>query len=188
VQVTDTLHPSARALNGHGDSVAADIIWVSLDTGIIVVVDSATGATRGAAVGTGRLQASVGLLRSTPLNVTVLSHLDSMLAIGSTRDTVVVSEPDSTSDSLQVQLFASPSPAASRRVVFSATTFPASGPLVTFVPNDSILTNSTGVAATRLQLVPGGSLPDSVLVTATTKRPDGTPLANGVAFVVEFRP
>src|SRR6266850_5061615 len=42
----DTLVPTARALNGRGDSVAADIIWVSLDTAVLTVLDSTTGETR----------------------------------------------------------------------------------------------------------------------------------------------
>jgi hypothetical protein len=188
VEVTDTLHPSARALNGHGDSVAADIVWVSLDTAIIVVLDSATGATRGDSVATGRLQASVGLLHSLPLNVTVLAHLDSARAFGSTRDTFTVSLGDTLSDSLRLQLFATPTPASSRRVVFSATLFPANGPMITFVPNDTILSNGSGVAATRLKLVPGSALPESVWVTTSVKRPDGTPIDSSVTFVVEFRP
>lgn len=188
VEVTDTLRPSARALNGHGDSVAADIFWFSLDTAVIVVLDSTTGATLGKTVGTGRLQASVGALRSNPLSVAVLTRLDSVQAIGAMPDTVTLSEPDSLSDSLQVQLFATPTVASSRRVIFSAITFPASGPLVTFAPNDSVLSNSTGVAVTRLKLLPGSSLPDSVVVTTTVQRPDGTPLSNSVRFVVYYRP
>lgn len=70
VAVGDTLFPSGRALNGRGDSVAADIRWSALDTAIIEV-DSVTGATVGKAVGTGRLQARIETLRSNPLPVTV---------------------------------------------------------------------------------------------------------------------
>ncbi len=188
VEVTDTLRPIAHALNGHGDSVAADIFWVSLDTAVIAVVDSTTGETLGKTVGTGRLQASVGLLRSNPLSVAVITHLDSLQALGAPRDTIIVSAPDSLSDSLQVQLFATPAIASSRRVIFSAVTFPASGPLVTFVPNDSVLSNSAGVATAQLRLSAGGALPDSVIVTARVQRPDGTPLPGAATFVVEFQP
>lgn len=66
-----TILPLGRALNGRGDSVAAEIFWSSLDTAIITVSDSATGATFGKAVGTGRLQARVGALRSNPQSVIV---------------------------------------------------------------------------------------------------------------------
>lgn len=71
IDVGDTLRPSARALNGRGDSVAAQIFWASLDTAIIVVVDSTDGRTYGRAPGTGRLQARTGALRSNPQGVIV---------------------------------------------------------------------------------------------------------------------
>lgn len=70
VAVGDTLFPSARALNGRGDSVAADIRWAALDTAIIGV-DSLSGATVGKTAGTGRLQARVETLRSNPQPVIV---------------------------------------------------------------------------------------------------------------------
>ncbi|MDP3910664.1 MAG: hypothetical protein Q8Q14_09760 [Gemmatimonadales bacterium] len=70
VAVGDTLYPSARALDGRGDSVAAEIRWSALDTAIIAV-DSTTGATVGKVAGTGRLQARVASLRSNPQSVLV---------------------------------------------------------------------------------------------------------------------
>lgn len=71
ISIGDTLQPTARALNGRGDSVAADIVWNSLDTAIIAVLDSATGRAFGKAAGTGRLQARTGALRSNPQSVIV---------------------------------------------------------------------------------------------------------------------
>lgn len=185
VEVTDIVRPTARALNGVGDSVAAQVYWSSLDT-IIAVLDSTTGVSLAQAVGSGRLQARVGALRSEPQAVVILTKLDSLVVNGPTRDTV--SLVDSLSASLQVQAFAAPVAPANRRVVYAATTFPASGPVVTFVPNDSVLTSSTGVASTRLRLL-AGAIPDSVVVTATMRRPDGTAIPGSpVTFVVEFGP
>lgn len=71
IDVGDTLHPSARALNGRGDSVQAEIFWSSLDTAIIAVIDSTDGRTLGKVAGTGRLQARTGPLRSNPQSVIV---------------------------------------------------------------------------------------------------------------------
>jgi hypothetical protein len=71
IRVADTIYALGRALNGRGDSVAAEIIWSSLDPAILVVADSTTGKTYGKAVGTGRLQARVGALRSNPQSVIV---------------------------------------------------------------------------------------------------------------------
>lgn len=188
VEIGDTLVPSARALNGHGDSVTADIFWVALDTAFITVLDTTTGATRGDSLGTGRLQARVDLLRSNPVPVTVITRLDSAQTIEPTRDTVTISQPDSLSDSLRVQVFATPTIPSQRRVIFTATTFPATGPIVTFVPRDTVLTNSSGVAVTQVKVSLSGPIPDSVVVTATVKRPDGTPISSSGTFVVEFRP
>ena len=189
LEVGDTLLPSARALNGHGDTITTDIFWVALDTTIITVLDSTTGATLGDLIGQGRLQARVGLLTSNPQTVTVITHLDSVTALPPTLDTITVSQPDTISDSLRVQLFATPAVAVGRRVVFSATTFPASDPLVTLVPKDTIFSSGTGLAATQVRRPAGGTLPDSVVVSATVQRPDGTPIPGSpVTFVVEFRP
>lgn len=71
IDVGGALFPQARALNGRGDSVAAEILWSSLDTAIITVTDSTTGETFGKAAGTGRLQARTGALRSNPQSVIV---------------------------------------------------------------------------------------------------------------------
>ena len=191
VEVGDTLVPTARALNGRGDSVGAEIIWGALDTTAIRVVDSTTGATEGKAVGSGDLQARVGLLRSNPIRITVVAHLDSVRRLDSlmTVDTVMIAADTSLSDSLSVQLVASPSAAIGRRVIFTATTFPATGPLFTFVPNDTVFSNGVGVAAARLRLDPGSAFPDSIIVFANVSRPDGTPIPGSpVKFLLEFLP
>jgi hypothetical protein len=71
--VGDTMTPTAKALNGRGDSVAAEVIWASLDTEVIVVNDSTTGETFAKATGLGRLQARTGALRTNPQSITVIS-------------------------------------------------------------------------------------------------------------------
>ncbi len=174
LEVGDTLHPTARALNGRGDSVAAQIFWTSLDTAIVSVVDSATGATRGKAVGPGRLQARFGGLRSNPQTLTVLVRLDSASAAG---DTIIVSA-DSLSDSLAVI----------RSVVYERTIYPIGATNVTLVPLGTAQTNASGIAARQLRLDPG-PLPDSIVVTAAVRRPNGTDVPGSpVRFVVEFQP
>lgn len=186
VEVTDSFFPSARALNGVGDSLPATIFWSSLDTAIIQVLDSTTGVSLGKAVGTGRLQARVDALRSNPEPVSVLARLDSLLANGAVRDTVVA--PDSISIALQVKAFATGGEATGRRVVYAATTYPAGGSTVTFVPKDTVSTSSLGLASVQIKFA-GGTLPDSVVVAATMRRLDGTTIPGSpVTFVVEFRP
>lgn len=186
VEVADSFFPSARGLNGNGDSVAATIFWSSLDTAIIEVLDSATGVSLGKKIGTGRLQARVEQLRSSPQPVQVLARLDSLLPNGPVADTVVA--PDSVSSALAVKAYATGGEAASRRVVYAATTFSAGSSTVTFLPKDSVLTSSLGAASVQIKFV-AGTVPDSVVVLATMRRLDGTEVPGSpVKFVVEFQP
>ncbi len=192
VELTDTFRPSGRALNGFGDSVAAPLFWSSLDTAIIAVLDSTTGVTLPKSVGTGRLLARTGTLFSNPQNVVVLARLDSMAPASALRDTLDVTPTDSTTDSLsnpqQIQTFAFGGLAVGRRVVYAFTTYPGSGPVVTLLPRDTVFTSSTGGASVQLRLHPG-PLPDSVVVSASMTRFDGSPLPGSpVIFVVEILP
>lgn len=190
VEVGDTLQPLARALNGHGDSVAATIIWGALDTVFVAVLDSTTGRTLGKALGQGRIQARVGNLRSNPLPVRVQSAADSIRPTGALRDTVDLAAGDSLSDTLTVRLFATPDSAynrVGRRVTLTASIYPSAGTTVTFEPGDTVLTGNGGTAIARLRLMSGQ--PDSVLVSATARRADGQVVPGSpVTFVVEFRP
>jgi hypothetical protein len=162
VELTDTFRPRGRALNGLGDSVQAQLYWSTLDTAIIVVLDSTTGVTLPKVVGSGRLQARTGRLFSNPQTVAVLARLDSMYAGGPTRDTLVVT----------------PTPS----------TYPGSGPVITLLPRDTVSTATDGTAATQVRLHTG-TLPDSVVVTATMRKFHGAPLPGSpVRFVVVFRP
>ena len=190
LEVADTLHPEARALNGRGDSVAAEIFWSSLDTAIVTVVDSGTGATVAKAAGMGRLQARFGSLRSNPQNVFVFVRLDSAsVAAGvELRDTVIVSDPDSLSDSLAVKAWAGTSGAPGRPVVYTVTIYPAGDTTVTLVPKTTVQTDANGIAVARLKVV-RDPLPDSVVVTAAVRRPNGTDVPGSpLRFVVEFQP
>ncbi|HEV8266475.1 MAG TPA: hypothetical protein VGQ06_16120 [Gemmatimonadales bacterium] len=188
VEVTDTVQPRARALNGRGDSVAATIYWSSLDTGIVAVVDSETGMSFAVAVGTGRLQARAGSLHSNPQSILVLARLTSASAAGPVRDTVTVSAPDSLSDSLAVQAWAGTSGAPNRPVAYAAAIYPAGATTVTFVPTATVRTDTGGIAVARLRLATG-PIPDSVVVSAAVRRPNGTDVPGSpVTFVVEFRP
>ena len=189
LEVTDTLRPRARALNGRGDSVAATIVWASLDT--ILAVDSVTGVSVALVVGTARLQARAGSLRSNPANVFILPPLDTVFAPGATRDTVDLGVGDSLSDSLVVQVGApnqGTSPLASRRVVFAVDTiYPAGAATLTLEPADTVRTNTSGRAAARLRFVSG--VVDSVRVSATLRHANDSLVPGApVTFVVEFRP
>jgi hypothetical protein len=146
------------------------------------------------AVGTGRLQARFGGLRSNPENVFVFVRLDSASAAGATRDTVVVTPPDtlttpdSLSDSLVVKAWAGTSGAPGRPVVYTVDIYPAGATTFTFVPKATVQTDATGVAVARFKLK-GPPVPDSVVVSAAVRRPNGSDVPGSpIRFVVEFRP
>jgi hypothetical protein len=192
VELTDTFRPRGRALNGLGDSVQAQLYWSTLDTAIMVVLDSTTGVTLPKVVGSGRLQARTGRLFSIPQTVAVLARLDSMYAGGPTRDTLVVTPTPSTTDSLsnplKIATVAFGANAVGRGVVYAFTTYPGSGPVITLLPRDTVSTATDGTAATQVRLHTG-TLPDSVVVTATMRKFHGAPLPGSpVRFVVVFRP
>ncbi len=204
LEEADTLRPRARALDGRGDSVAVPIAWATLDTALLTVIDSTSGKTVAKKPGPvpGRLQAHVGNLRSSTLSIRLLAAADTLSAAGPLRDTVVVSTPDSLSDSLAVALQdtittpPSAAPLAGRPVVF-AITYPAGSTAVTLVTSDTArglvtadtaFTKGSGIAAVKVRLV-SGLRPDSVVVTAQARRAVGTSIPGSpVTFIVEFRP
>jgi hypothetical protein len=184
VDVGDTLHPRAVALNGRGDSTGATIVWSALDT-TLQVVDSLSGATVGVVAGTGRLVARAGPLRSNPALVTIIGALDSIAAFGPTVDTVFVSTPDSLSDSLKVEAFTGGTASANRRIALSLD-FPPGGSGVTLVPGDTVVTGATGIAPFQVRLT--GVRPDSAVVSASATSHGAPVTGSPTRFVVVFQP
>lgn len=186
LEVGDTLRPRARAINGRGDSTAATFVWSALDS-TLQIVDSATGLTLGRFVGAGRLVARAGALRSNAVTITVRAPIDSIEPTGPTRDTVVVSAPDSLSDSLRIQAFGPAGSTASVKIALSVAAFPPGPAGLTLVPGDTVRTSGTGIAQFQVRLT--GTRPDSAVVTASARHADGTVVAGSpVTFVVEFLP
>lgn len=184
VEVLDTLRPHGRALNGRGDSTAAQIIWTALDTNL-QVVDSLTGVMFARVVGRALIQARVGALPSNPVTITVIAGLDSIRASGP--DTVIVPAPDTLSDSLTVQAFG-PSGSTSGRKIALAITFPPGAPGLTLVPSDTVTTGSTGLAVFQVR-ASGITRPDTVVISASAQHPGGAPVPGSpLTFVVEFVP
>ena len=204
----DTLIPHARVLDGHGDSVAATIVWATADsTAILTVLDSLTGRTVVNRTGqTGRLVARSNGLISNPVSIRTLAAADTLFAtVASTVDTVVLSA-DSVSDSLTVEVADTIKSAsggdsltvalAGRPVVYSIT-YPASSGPVTLVTNDSthnlvttdtVTTDVSGIAFVQVRLL-GSPVPDSVVVKAMARRAVGDTVPGSPAtFVVRFRP
>ncbi len=206
----DTLTPRARVLDGHGDSVAATVVWAAGDTApILIVLDSVTGRTVANRLGqTGRLVAlsrSYGIT-SNAVSIRTLAAADILFATGATVNTVALSA-DSVSDSLKVEVadtIKSASggdsltvPLPGRPVVYSITYPLTSGP-VTLVTNDSthvlatsdtVTTSSGGIAFVKVRLL-SAPVPDSVVIQAIARRRavgDTVP-GSPATFVVRFRP
>ncbi len=193
----DTLVPHARALDGHGDSVATTFVWATLDTAVLTVLDSTTGTTVVNHPGStpGRLLARAGTLFSSPVSLRALAAADTFFASGVTADTATLA--DSLSDSLTVELADTLTvPLAGRPVVFAITDPASAGPvtLVThdtahaLVTTDTVATGSGGIAAVKVRLI-AGPVPDSVVVTASARRAVGTTVPGSpLTFVVRFLP
>jgi len=190
VEVTDSFFPSARGLNGNGDSIAATVFWSSFDTLLLRVLDSTTGVSRGDSVGTAHIQARVDQLRSSPQEVRVLARLDSMAPASALVDTVGTTPTDTLSGALKIQTVAFGGTADKRRVVYGLTIYPASGPVVTLVPNDTVNTVADGSASVQVKVdLQAAILPDSIVVSAAMQRFHGGPLPGSpVTFVVRVVP
>lgn len=203
VEELDTLRPHAYALDGHGDSVAATILWATLDTALLTVVNETTGVMVAKRPGAtpARIQARVGNLPSNPIAIRVLAAADTLFAAGPTRDSVsLAAKPDSLSDSLTVRLqdttAAGPVDLSGRRVAFALNVYPGPGANVTLVTSDTArapvaadtVATKVGLAAVKLRLL-AGPLPDSAVVTASARRAIGALIAGSpVSFVVRFLP
>jgi hypothetical protein len=203
VEELDTLRPRGVALNGRGDSVAATILWATLDTALLKVVNETTGVIVAKQPGAtpARIQARVANLPSNPIAIRVLAAADTLFAAGPTRDSVsLTTKPDSLSDSLTVRLqdttAAGPVDLSGRPVAFVLSVYPGPGANVTVVTTDTAraplaaktVTTTVGRAAVKLRLL-SSPRPDSAVVTASARRAVGTLVAgSAVRFVVRFLP
>ena len=192
VELGDTIFPTARALDGRGDSVAATIYWTSLDTAHVTVLDSTTGATLGKANGGGAIQARIGNLRSNALAITVVAAADTVVAVGPTRDSVSVgARVDSLSDTLKVEVADTAGgglTGLASRLVLLQIIYPTDTSAFTLVPADTVRTSVGGIATLRVRLK-NRALPDSVVLSATARHLGGTPIPGSpITFTVIFAP
>ncbi len=200
----DTLHPSAAALNGSGDTIRdpalAPIRWASLDS--VLSVNPTMGWTVASRPGlTGQLQVRVGNFFSNPIAIRTLVAADDLFAVG---PVVVTDSPAAVSPlsaSLTVELADTAAgasaaiPLAGRLVVYKVAfrRTPGNAALVTSDTartSDTIQTvptNALGSAFVKVRLV-GGNLTDSVVVTARAYRATGALVPQPVTFTARFKP
>lgn len=195
LEVGDTIQLSARALDRNGDSVAAEITWLSPDTtvGVVAATGQVTGRFGGPLIG--RVQAAEGTLVSDFLTFTVLAHADSLAL--PTGGAVTVPAGTVSSPPLDVKLLGAPdAQMGGHRIVFTVTSpvFPDPAARTVQFPNaalaDTVLTGADGapVAPVTLDRVTGTTAPATATVEVTTLRPSGAAVpGSGQTFTVTFQ-
>ena len=105
----------------NGDSVAADIRWVTPDT-TLEIIDTALGLVAGRypAV-TGRVQAELGSLKSAFTTLTVESRADTIVVPGPVEDTVEVDASSSAPLIARLETFDPAGPLPGRSLIFEIT-------------------------------------------------------------------
>lgn len=196
IEVGDTSRLRARALDQNGDSVAADIIWVTPDTQALVIADPAAGIAIGTApITAGRVQARLGSLAGGLATIRVEARADTLILVGSGADTVAADATESDPLVTRLESFAPPGPLAQRDVIYEVTD-PAfadtalrtvelsGGGLV-----DTVQTISDGTPSpiVTLRRITGRTAPASVTVAVRAVQRRGTPVpGSGQAFTVTF--
>lgn len=178
VQLDDTVQLSARALNLAGDSVAADIIWLTPDTGS-VAVDSSGRLTAKLATGTGRVQARTGSLRSNLETFTIQRRSDSV-ALTLPADLTVFPEDSATVPLVATLLSLTPDTAGitGSTLLYEVVDSAALRGIVRFAGGVLSLratTSTTGAPAVGVTLrrVPGATFPATATVRVSATRPSG---------------
>jgi hypothetical protein len=196
LDVGDTLRLHARALDKNGDSIPADIRWVTTDTSL--AVDSVTGLVTGLAPCSAcGVRAHEGTLYTSPVTLRVLPRPDS-LVVGA--QTLTVAAESLGSPPLEARLLSGTPPTtgvAGRRLVYTVVdpAFPDPAQrTVELLPGavvDTALTGIDGAPTTPVVLsrIAGVAPPESVVVEVGAQRLSGTPVpGTGQRFTVRFQP
>ena len=196
IEPNDTVQIRARALNAAGDSVDAEIIWLTPDTSL--VIDSLTGLVSTTQTsGSGKVQARVGSLRSnisgTNGTLSIRPASDTLRLTGS--DTITVVAADTISAALPAAV-ESNNPAggvANTTILYSVVDTASALGNVHFAGDGLSLRATTGGSGApnvpvTLRRTAGGTAPASVLVEVSATRPSGAPVAgSGQRFIVLFQ-
>jgi len=200
VEVGDTLHLTARALDRDGNEVAsAPIVWRTPDT--TVAVDSTLGIVTGlVGPGTGRIQAQVGNLASNFVTVSVTARPDTLVVVG--LDTLRIATGEITSAPLETQLNtisgSDTTAVTGGTIIYDIIepVFPTPADRTVELPGgvvlDTVTTGSDGMPspAVTVSRVAGVAQPDSAIVEVRAFRTRGTvPVpGSGQRFIVRIEP
>lgn len=194
VEQNDTIQLRARALDADGDSVDAEIVWITPDTSIISL-DSTGLLTTDTTAGTGRVQARVGTLRSNLETFTIRRRSDIILLPGPTAITVPTT--DSASAALVARILSGVAPdttsisgSALVYQVVDSTTFRDVVHFAGGGQNLRAVTGSDGgpTIPVTLRRNPGATFPATVTVQVSAVRPSGTAVpGSGQTFSITFQ-
>jgi hypothetical protein len=195
IEFGDTAVFSARALDENGDSVEADIRWVTPDT-TLTIVDTALGLVAGRfPVVTGRVQAQLGSLQGGFTTLTVEARADTLIVPEVVPDSV---EADATSSNplvARIESFDPAGPLASRSLIYEivAPTFGDPAARTVELSNgalaDTVQTAGEGTPSTPVVVrrIAGVAAPASVTVQVRSQQRRGTPVpGSGQSFTVLF--
>ncbi len=194
VEQFDTLTLAARALDADGKVVAADIVWSSPDSDLIVV-DSLLGlVTTDTNTGQSLIQARSGSLLSELTPLTIRRRSDTLFLTDPT--SVTVAAGDSASAAL-ISTVQSLSPDTvgidNTRILYEVVDSATVRGLVRFeggglaIRVATVTTGQPGLPVT-LRRVPGQTQPASVQVRVSAQRPSLTPVpGSGQMFTVNFQ-
>lgn len=177
IEPGDTVQLRARALNAAGDSVAATIVWVSPDS--TISVDSSGRLTTDTTVGSGRVQARVGSLRSNLETFTIRRRSDSLALDPPLADTVPTTDSASTALVARVLSIRPDTQGISgTAILYQLVDSATFNNTVHFAGGGSSLRATTSVdgdpsVGVTLRRQPGATFPVTVQVQVSATRPSG---------------
>ena len=192
VEQHDTLALSARALDGNGKPVAADIFWRSPDS--VLIVDSTGLVTTEASSGTGRVQARTGSLLSDLVSLEIHRRSDTLVLQGPA--TITVAATDTASGAL-VAAVQSLTPdtvgIGNTRILYEVADTAIAQGNFHFQGGGLSLRAATGltgqpVVPVTLRKASAGTAPASVTVVVSATRPSGAVVpGSGQVFTIDFQ-
>lgn len=191
VEPGDTIQLRARALNADGDSVEADIVWITPDTTISLEANGRL--TTDTTAGQGRVQAAIGALRSNLETFTIRRRSDTI----SLEDPVAITVPptDSASEALVARLLSiTPDTVGiSGSLVYQVVDSATFRDVVHFEGGGQNLRTTTGgdgspSVPVTLRRNPGATFPATVTVQVSATRPSGIAVpGSGQTFSITFQ-
>lgn len=192
VEQFDTLTLVARALDADGNEVAADIVWSSPDS--ILIVDSTGRVTTDSSSGTALIQARTGSLLSDLTQLSIHRRSDTLAL---TAPTTVSLAPTDTASAPLIAAVLSLSPDTvgieNTRILYQVVDTAAANGKVRFQGDGLSIRVATSLSGqptvpVTLRRVPGQSQPASVLVRVSAQRPSLIAVpGSGQTFTVNFQ-